>query len=205
MIGALQHRVFSPATVTGRNKPLSLQEPLGIDGADSNNAGNRSNAGWPFTRSTTVWLQAPFDPAVIDQINRMQAGVVPSPVHPLTCPNAKDGRHSFAGGYLGVLVAQREGLVCPTCGHTQGWLARTALACAQRDGAPSMGQPSQRMEKARQRALDDFARLVRAGHTHAQAMVDALQATPEGRGTRATPSAEQALANAAALPEPLAA
>lgn len=150
-----------------------------------------------------MWLHAPFDPPLIDQINRMQAGVIPSPIHPLTCPNAKDGRHAFAGGYLGMLVAQRQGLVCPSCGHTQAWLSRATVACAERESSAAMGSQSQRMEKARQRALDDFARLVRDGHATAQPMVDSLEAA----GERRTPRADVAspAANTAVLPEPLAA
>ncbi|MFN3611688.1 hypothetical protein [Tepidimonas sp.] len=150
-----------------------------------------------------MWLHAPFDPPVIDQINRMQAGVIPSPIHPLTCPNAKDGRHAFAGGYLGVLVAQRQGLVCPSCGHTQDWLSRATVACAEREGSAAMGNPSQRMEKARQRALDDFARLVREGQPHAQAMVDSLQASADRRASR--PEAAAVPDHSTVLPEPLAA
>ncbi|MCX7662822.1 MAG: hypothetical protein N2Z61_03595 [Tepidimonas fonticaldi] len=150
-----------------------------------------------------MWLHAPFDPPLIDQINRMQAGVIPSPIHPLTCPNAKDGRHAFAGGYLGVLVAQRQGLVCPSCGHTQGWLSRATVACAERESSAAMSNPSQRMEKARQRALDDFARLVREGHPHAQAMVDSLLASTDRRASR--PEAAAVPDHSTALPEALAA
>ncbi|MGQ9724323.1 MAG: hypothetical protein ACUVVU_02985 [Tepidimonas sp.] len=150
-----------------------------------------------------MWLHAPFDPPLIDQINRMQAGVIPSPIHPLTCPNAKDGRHAFAGGYLGVLVAQRQGLVCPSCGYTQAWLSGTTLACAERESSAAMGNQSQRMEKARERALDDFSRLVRDGYVAAQPMVDSLEAAGERRAPR-TDVASPA-ANTAALPQPLAA
>ena len=57
-----------------------------------------------------MWIQAPLDASQIDLINRLQAGVVPSPTYPLTCPNAKDGQYAFAAGYVGVLVAQRRRL-----------------------------------------------------------------------------------------------
>lgn len=141
-----------------------------------------------------MWLNAPFDPSLTERINRLQAGVMPAPVHPYTCPQAKDGRHAFAAGYLGVLVAQRRGLTCPTCGHTQGWLSQAALAGAERDADMAS---TQRMEKARQRARDDFARLVREGHTVAQTMVDALDALTDQRPpVRDTAPA----ANAEALP-----
>lgn len=132
-----------------------------------------------------MWLHAPFDSQQIDWINRLQAGVIPSPVHPHTCPSAHDGLHAFAGGYLGVLVAQRRGLVCPTCGHTQGWIGRAALACAERESNAALGAQTQRLEKMRQRALDDFTRLVRGGSLVAQSMVDSLNALAERRGSRA--------------------
>lgn len=148
-----------------------------------------------------MWLHAPFDPPLIDQINRLQAGVIPAPVHPLTCPNAKDGRHAFAGGYLGVLVALRQGLVCPSCGHRQDWLSRSTVACAERENSAAMGNPSQRMEKARQRGLDDFTRLVHEGLAQAQAMVDSLQGSAQ-RGTM-QPEAAAVPASHSALPEAL--
>ncbi|WP_334136131.1 hypothetical protein [Tepidimonas sp.] len=127
-----------------------------------------------------MWLHAPFDPAIVDQINRLQAGVVPMPVYPLTCPQAKDGHHSFAGGYLGVLVAHRNGLVCPSCGYTQTWIGRAALACAEREDPCPTQRPSARMEKARQQALQDFGRLVRTGQLSAQAMVESLHTPADG-------------------------
>lgn len=153
-----------------------------------------------------MWLHAPFDPAQVDLINRLQAGVVPAPVHPLTCPNARNGQHAFAGGYLGTLVAQRRGLVCPTCGHTQTWIPRSMLACAERAADPAIGHPSQRIERARQRALDDFAALVRAGSLAAQPMVDTLAAMGhERRATSAAAEVPPGAANAAVVSEPLAA
>jgi hypothetical protein len=122
-----------------------------------------------------MWIQAPLDALQVDLINRAQAGVVPSPTHPLTCPNAKDGQHAFAAGYLGILVAQRRGLVCPTCGHTQSWLSASVLACAQREPLPVTDHQRQRMERARQRAIADFSALVRQGYLSAQSMVESLQ------------------------------
>jgi len=122
-----------------------------------------------------MWIQAPLDASQIDLINRLQAGVVPSPTYPLTCPNAKDGQHAFAAGYVGVLVAQRRGLVCPTCGYTQSWLPASVLACTQREPLAAAGNQRQRMERARQRAIADFSALLRQGYLSAQSMVESLQ------------------------------
>ena len=123
-----------------------------------------------------MWLTAPFDPATVDRINRAQAGVVADPVHPLVCPQARDGRHALAGGYVGTLVAHRQWLVCPTCGHVQSWLPAAVLRQAERAGDVSAAAQAMRIERTRQSALDDFRRLVRGGQLSAQPMVDTLEA-----------------------------
>lgn len=123
-----------------------------------------------------MWLTAPFDADTVDRLNRAQAGAVPSPHHPLICPRARDGRHALAGGYVGVLVAQRRGLVCPSCGYVQGWLPAAVLAAAERAGDEPPSVQAQRIERRRQSALDDFRALVHAGHLSAQPMVESLEA-----------------------------
>jgi hypothetical protein len=122
-----------------------------------------------------MWIQAPFDARTVDTLNRIQAGVLPLPVQPIACPHAHDGQHSRAGGYLGTLVAHRQGLVCPSCGYRQDWVARSVLEHAEREWAAHSQAAHSRMEKARQRALDDFGQLVREGSLVAQAMVESLQ------------------------------
>ncbi|MCS6809882.1 MAG: hypothetical protein RMK34_01715 [Tepidimonas sp.] len=145
-----------------------------------------------------MWLAAPFDADLIDRINRAQAGVVASAAYPLTCPQARDGRHALAGGYIGVLVAQRRGLVCPTCGHVQGWLPAAVLKAAERTSDEPGAAQAQRIERMRQAALEDFRRLVRAGHLSAQPMVETLEAMAP-RPAAAARSAEAAAADALAL------
>lgn len=123
-----------------------------------------------------MWLTAPFDADLIDRLNRAQAGLTPSPTHPLTCPRARDGRHALAGGYVGTLVAHRRGLVCPTCGHVQGWLPAAVLQAAERPSDEPAAAQAQRIERMRQSALEDFRRLLYAGHQDAQPMVETLEA-----------------------------
>ncbi|TSE21437.1 hypothetical protein Talka_00106 [Tepidimonas alkaliphilus] len=146
-----------------------------------------------------MWLVAPFDAELIDRINRAQAGVAPSPAYPLTCPHARDGRHALAGGYIGVLVAQRRGLICPTCGYQQRWLTVSVLTAAERAVDEPAAAQAQRIERRRQSALEDFRRLVRAGQLSAQTMVETLEAMaarPHARCSEA-PAQEAALALAA--------
>ncbi|TSE26533.1 hypothetical protein Tsedi_00838 [Tepidimonas sediminis] len=145
-----------------------------------------------------MWLTAPFDAELIDRLNRAQAGVVPSPAHPLVCPRARDGRHALAGGYVGTLVAQRRGLVCPSCGHVQAWVPASVLAAAERVSDEPAACAAQRIERMRQGALEDFRALVRDGHLSAQPMVETLEAmAPRPAAREAAPAGAAELALAA--------
>lgn len=62
----------------------------------------------------------PWSLETVEGLNRWQQS--PS-VHPFTCPNRGDGKHStnYADHDNGVLVATRAGWVCRDCGYNQVW------------------------------------------------------------------------------------
>ena len=88
----------------------------------------------PLSANSMKHITAPFSAEVVHRLNQRQVGVddIAAMFHPFTCPNRGDGAHGDEGGDLGVLVATREGWICPHCEYTQDW---THASMAQ-EGAP---------------------------------------------------------------------
>ncbi len=63
-------------------------------------------------------LLAPWSDDAIERLNKHQRL---REFHPYTCPERDESTHSWRHGDLGVLVAMREGFMCPDCGYSQDW------------------------------------------------------------------------------------
>lgn len=61
--------------------------------------------------------QAPWDQETIDRLNARQRD---DSMHPYTCGNRKDIAKTHADGE-GVLVATKDGWICPYCDYRQDW------------------------------------------------------------------------------------
>lgn len=58
---------------------------------------------------------APFTAQQCEKLNQWQQR---NDVHPFTCPNRGDGKHTDGGG---ILIAGPRGWVCPYCDYEQTW------------------------------------------------------------------------------------
>lgn len=68
-------------------------------------------------------ITAPFPAAAVLALNRWQAC---DWTHPFTCGNRNTPEHhayakAHGQGDHGILVATRDGWVCPVCGYRQAW------------------------------------------------------------------------------------
>lgn len=69
-------------------------------------------------------IRAPFTPEQVRALNRWQQD---ARVHPFTCGlnRADDAHRAYAAEHSqhdwGILVATRDGWVCPVCGYRQYW------------------------------------------------------------------------------------
>jgi len=62
--------------------------------------------------------KAPWTEAEVDSLNEYQKDAI---FHPFTCPNRGDGPHRETHNQLGLLIATKDGWVCPDCFYTQTW------------------------------------------------------------------------------------
>jgi len=64
------------------------------------------------------FVQAPWTEEQVAALERWQASGV---VHPFTCVNRGDGKHSNEGGDLGILTPTPTGWICRSCDYRQDW------------------------------------------------------------------------------------
>lgn len=77
----------------------------------------------PFHRglaaASDIVVVAPFTWEQVLVLDRYQRGDGPLGVHPFTCANRGDGKHSLLNGYK--LVPTTRGWICRECDYTQNW------------------------------------------------------------------------------------
>lgn len=56
-----------------------------------------------------------------EQVEKLAYNQTAGTLHPFTCPNRGDGKHTEAYGDRGALVATVRGWICPFCDYTQDW------------------------------------------------------------------------------------
>lgn len=63
-------------------------------------------------------FKAPWTEEQVASLNAYQAS---GRYHPFTCANRSEPGHQERHGDLGVLVATKDGWICPDCDYTQDW------------------------------------------------------------------------------------
>jgi len=63
-------------------------------------------------------IKAPFTP---EQVQKLFEWQFTKHVHPFTCKNRGDGKHTYIGHDHGTLIPTINGWVCPFCEYTQDW------------------------------------------------------------------------------------
>jgi hypothetical protein len=82
----------------------------------------------PAAPSTTS-INFPISDAQVDDFNLYQLLGISGQLHaPVICPNVDDGSHINIAVAPGILIANRQMIVCPCCHHTQRWAPAHSLA-----------------------------------------------------------------------------
>lgn len=72
-------------------------------------------------------IRPPFTPEQVQRLNEGQTNTGDGMIHPYTCRYRSEKPHGHVGGDLGVMIATRDGWVCPYCDYTQEWAASALL------------------------------------------------------------------------------